>query len=87
MSIVLPNGQCDRGASFVSIITRSPVLKLRDWDVHFLQTDNTIKYSQTHHFQNIFVVALTERHFLRKLMSSSLKCPGLTFEEAVPISK
>ena len=83
----MPNGQCDHGASLVSIITRFPTLKLRDWDVHFVQTDKMGKYSRTYRFQNIFVAAWTERHFLRKLISSSLKCPELTLEEDVPISK
>ena len=81
------NGQCDHGASLVFIITRLPTLKLRDWDVHFVQTDKMGKYSRTYRFQNIFVAAWTERHFLRKLISSSLKCPELTLEEDVPISK
>ena len=87
MSIILLNDLHDRGASLVFIITRSPVLKLRDWGVHFLQTDKTGKHSQTNRFQNIFIVAWTERHFLRNLISSSLKCPGLTLGVAVTIIK
>ena len=82
----LPICQCDWGISFIIAITRSPTLKLCDFEFHFHRIVKMGKYSRTHLLQNISVAAWTDLHFL-KLTACFKKFPGLWFGDASPISK
>ena len=87
VSKTLPIGQRDRDMSFIITITRSPTLKLRDFEFHFRRIVKMGKYSCTHLLQNISVAVWTDLHFLLELNSCSLKLPGLWFGDASPMSK
>lgn len=81
MSIILGKAHFHLLMLSSEMIARSHTWKLFNWDVHFRFFVNVRRYSLTHFFQNVFVVACPASYFVWLLMSFSVVTVTFWFGE------